>query len=144
MLTFMTIATMLSMWITNSAVTAMLLPIVRSMLNEIFISVRFPQLITKLNYKYWYLQEKECLQSDLESGNKTACDDKSIASSSTESLPASSVYDSSKSLTLSRFVDLHPALIVSINAFSQTVKFAEYTTNPRMVTLFPSTRPRCT
>ena len=36
MLAFMMIACLLSMWITNSAVTAMLLPIVKSILNEIF------------------------------------------------------------------------------------------------------------
>ncbi len=39
MLAFMMIACLLSMWITNSAVTAMLLPIVRSILNEIFENV---------------------------------------------------------------------------------------------------------
>lgn len=38
-LAFMMIACLLSMWITNSAVTAMLLPIVRSILNEIFENV---------------------------------------------------------------------------------------------------------
>ena len=45
MLTLMMIGCLLSMWITNSAVTAMLLPIVQSIINEIFENVRLLLLI---------------------------------------------------------------------------------------------------
>ena len=81
MLAFMMIACLLSMWITNSAVTAMLLPIVRSILNEIFENVIEELLIPgghfNINNCLGWLQE-----SDLENGLSCSQSVESVAASS--------------------------------------------------------------
>ena len=83
MLAFMMIACMLSMWISNSAVTAMLLPIVRSILHEIFDSVRKLKKILCDRYNSF----KSVQESAMENGFSSSGSVESVAANSVSDFP---------------------------------------------------------